>query len=235
MGFPHTWDFWLTSAKTSIQSYMDDWQNYNTMASAAVRLAAAIRDMDYPARAHIQSNYTCILPPLAVDAGLGEQCRIGICLTKEYGLAYRLCAVTTDLPLAPDLPVNLGIEDFCNKCTKCADACPPGAISREGMIEINGLRVWKQDVYKCFRYWNSKGVSCTICRRVCPWSKPRTFPHKVVATLGQHIPQLRSFLIWADDIVYGKKSRYYPPPEWLQTEEQKIGLGRRLLYLFDHL
>jgi hypothetical protein len=146
MGFPHTWDFWLTSAKANIQSYMDDWQNYNTMASTAVRLAAAIRDMGYPARAHIQSTYTCILPPLAVDAGLGEQCRIGICLTKEYGLAYRLCAVTTDLPL------NLGIEDFYYKCTKCADACPPGAISREGMIEINGLRVWKQDVYKCFRY-----------------------------------------------------------------------------------
>lgn len=133
--------------------------------------------MGFPARAHIRSNYTCILPPLAVYAGLGEQCRTGICLTKEYGLAYRLYAVTTDLPLAPDLLVNLGIEDFCNKCTKCADACLPGAISREGMIEINGFRVWKQDVYKCFRYWNSKGASCTLCRRVCPWRKARIFPY----------------------------------------------------------
>lgn len=235
MGFPHTWDLWLTGAEASIPGSIDDWQYYNRMADAAVRLAAAIRDMGYPARAQIQSNYNCILPPLAVDAGLGEQCRIGVCLTREYGLAYRLCAVTTDLSLVPDPPANLGIEDFCSKCTKCADACPSGAISKGGKEEINGLRVWKQDVTKCFRYFNAKGVSCTICRRVCPWSKPQTFPHRVVANLARHAPFLQSFFIWADDIVYGKKPRYYPPPAWLQTRERRLSLGKRILYWFDHI
>jgi len=235
MGFPHTWDIWLNNAKIGIAGYMDDCHFYNIMASTAVRLARAIRDMGYPARAEIQSNYSCLLPPLAVDAGLGEQCRIGICLSKEYGPAFRLCAVTTDLPLVSDPPVNFGIEDFCNKCAKCADVCPSGAISKEGKIEVSGLSVWKKDVYNCFRYWNAKGVSCTICRRACPWTKPRTFSHRVVAKLAQNVPFLRSTLIRADDVVYGKEPRYYPPPEWLQDAEQEMTFWKRSLYLFDHL
>jgi len=234
MAFPHNWDIWLTGAITSIPGCMDDWNYYNNMANTAIRLAAAIRDMGYPARAQIQSNYNCVLPPLAVDAGLGEQCRISICLTKEYGLAYRLCAVTTDLPLIPDPPSNLGIEDFCNKCTKCADVCPSGAISREGMTEINGVRMWKQDVLQCFRYWNTKGVSCTICRRACPWSKPPTLMHRITSSLAENVPLIRSALIKADDIVYGKKPRYHPPPKWLQTEEKNMSFKQKLLYWFDH-
>ena len=234
MGFPQTWDFWLTGAKTDIPGYMDEWQFYHIMGNAAVRLAAAIRDMGYPARAQIQSNYTCILPPLAVDAGLGEQCLIGLCLTKEYGLAYRLCAVTTDLPLVPDPPAKLGIEDFCNRCNKCVEACPSGALSKKEKIIVNGRTVWKQDVAQCFKYWNAKGVSCTICRRACPWSKPRTLPHRLVSNLAQHVSPIRPVLIWADDVVYGKKPRYYPAPKWLQDKEQKLSFGKRFLYWFDH-
>jgi len=234
MVFPYEWDLWMLTAKTSPAEFWLEWEYYNLMAYAGVRLATAIRDMGYPARAHIQSNYGCILPPMAIDAGLGEQCRIGITLIKDYGLAFRLCAVTTDLPLVADPPTNLGIEDFCNKCTKCADACPAGAISKGDKREINGMRRWKQEVYNCFRYWNSQGLSCSQCRRACPWSKPRTFPHRTVASLAQHVPSIRSFLIHADDIIYGKEPRQYPPLAWLQGEEQKMSLGKRLLYLFDH-
>jgi reductive dehalogenase len=235
MGFPHTWDLWLTNAKAGISGYMDDWHFYNLMASTAVRLATAIRDMGYPAQAEIQSNYSCLMPPLAVDAGLGEQCRIGVCLSKEYGPAFRLCAVTTDLPLVPDQTTNLGIEDFCNKCTKCADACPAGVISKGDKIEFNGQMVWKQDVYKCFRYWNSRGVSCSICRRACPWSKPSTFPHRAVANIAQHLSAVRPLLIRADDVVYGKKPRLYPPPKWMQNDGQEMNIGKRFQYFFDRL
>ncbi len=235
MGFPHTWDLWLTEATAGIPGYMDDWNYYHNMSVTSVRLAAAIRDMGYPARAHIQSNYACLMPPLAVDAGLGEQCLIGICLTKEYGLAYRLNAVTTDLPLIPDPPSRLGIEDFCNKCSKCIDACPSGALSQKDKITVNGRMVWKQDVYKCFRYWNAKGVSCSICRRACPWSKPGTAIHRAISTMGIKLPALRSAMIKADDIIYGKKPRSYPPPAWLQNGEEKMSFGKRLLYRFDHL
>jgi reductive dehalogenase len=235
MGFPQDWDLWLTCAQASIPGHLDEWSHYHKMSDVAIRLASAIRDMGYPARAQIQSNYTCILPPLAVDAGLGEQCLIGLCLTKEYGLAYRLCAVTTDLPLAPDPLSKLGIEDFCNRCNKCVEACPSGALSKKEKIEINGRRVWKQNVSQCFKYWNAKGVSCSICWRACPWSKPRSFPHTLVANLSQSIPLLRPLILKADDIVYGKIPRNYPPPKWMQYKAQQMSLRRRLEYWFDKL
>ncbi|MFC2032826.1 4Fe-4S dicluster domain-containing protein [Chloroflexota bacterium] len=219
MGFPQDWDLWLASGQNGIAATMDTAHYYNLMAAAAVRLAASIRSMGYAARAQISTNYTCVLPPLAVDAGLGEQCLVGICLTRKYGLAYRLCAVTTDLPLVPDSPVNLGIEDFCSKCTKCADACPVGAISSREKIGTNGIRRWKQDLYKCLRYWNAIGASCTLCRRACPWSKPQTLLHKSVANLAIHAPFLRSLLIRADDLFYGKQPKYYSPPDWLRGED----------------
>lgn len=222
MGFAHTWDIWLREGKVDIPGYMDNWHCYHLMSAAAVRLAAAIRDMGYPARASIQSNYTCLMPPLAVDAGLGEQCLIGICLSKEYGLAYRLCAVTTDLPLLPDPPADLGIDNFCIRCRKCVDACPSGALSLREKVEINGRMVWKQDVYRCFRYWSAMGVTCGICRRVCPWSKPRTRIHKGVANLAIHLPAISPILIAADKIIYGKKPRYNPFPAWLLDNNENL-------------
>jgi ferredoxin len=222
MVFPQNWDMWLTLGKPGIPGALDSLHTYNIMRAAAVRLAAAIRDLGYPARAQIQGNYNCLLPPLAVEAGLGEQCRIGICLTKEYGLAFRLCAVTTDLPLAPDPPINLGIEDFCNKCYKCAENCPVKAISFGPKAEVDGIRAWKHDAYKCFEYWNYLGVGCSICRRVCPWTKPRRLLHRSVANLAIHIPTIRRLLVVADNIIYGKVSKYYPPPKWLRNDNHEI-------------
>ena len=89
---------------------------------------------------------------------------------------------------------------------------------------IDRLIIWSQVFFVC----------CGICRRVCPWSKPQTVWHRGVAGLATNIPHMRRFLIWADDVIYGKKSRYYPPPEWLQGEEQKSDLSRRFTYWLGH-
>jgi epoxyqueuosine reductase QueG len=55
-----------------------------------------------------------------VDAGLGEMGRFGYLITKELGPRVRLFAVTTDMPLVADRPVDIGVEDFCSFCKKCA-------------------------------------------------------------------------------------------------------------------
>jgi len=37
---------------------------------------------------------------------------MGYLITKELGPGVRIGAVTTDLPLIPDKPVDIGVEDF---------------------------------------------------------------------------------------------------------------------------
>jgi len=79
-----------------------------------------------------------------VDAGLGEVGRLGYLLTKEFGPRIRLGAVTTDLELIPDKPVDIGVKDFCKICKKCAVCCPSRSIPVEEDPEvINGTLRWK--------------------------------------------------------------------------------------------
>jgi hypothetical protein len=81
-------------------------------------LAAFIANLGYSATANHLCHYELILPAVAVDAGLGELSRMGYLLTKEFGPRIRLSAVTTDMPLAADEPVDLGIQSFCAVCIK---------------------------------------------------------------------------------------------------------------------
>jgi len=189
---------------------------YAASALAAVELGKYIRALGYPARAHHLRNYGVLLVPVAVDAGLGELARCGYVINKELGANFRLACVTTDLPLAVDKPVDLGVQDFCEKCLKCADTCPSQAIPSGEKVEVRGVKRWQVDAEKCLLYWGSQGAACAICQVVCPWSKPPTLFHRSVAEIATRIPQARRFLIKADDLVYGAKYRPAPFPEWLR-------------------
>ena len=76
-------------------------RQYVESARIGIQLAALIRSLGYPARAHIDGNYRVIAPLVAQDAGLGEIGRMGILMTPRLGPRVRLGVVTTDLPLAP--------------------------------------------------------------------------------------------------------------------------------------
>ncbi len=47
------------------------------------------------------------------------------------------------LPMELDVPVDLGMQDFCRKCLKCAENCPAGAIPRGEPMVVRGVRKWK--------------------------------------------------------------------------------------------
>jgi epoxyqueuosine reductase QueG len=79
---------------------------------------------------------------------------------------------------------------------------------------VRGVRKWHIDPVKCLLYWGHLGSACTICQTVCPWSKPPTLPHRIVAQVAFHVPAARRFLVWADDVVYGVRFRPAPPPAW---------------------
>jgi reductive dehalogenase len=166
-------------------------------------------------------NYGVLAVPVAVDAGLGELARCGYVVSKELGANFRLACVTTDLPLALDKPVDLGVQDYCEKCLKCAETCPSRAIPFGDKVEVRGIRRWKIDEVKCLLYWGSQGAACGICQVVCPWSKPRTLFHRVVAEIATRIPWSRRFLTKADDLVYGAKYKPRPYPEWARLGQSR--------------
>jgi reductive dehalogenase len=177
-------------------------------------LAAYIANLGYAATANHSRHYDLLLVPAAVDAGLGEMGRFGYLITKELGPRVRVFAVTTDLPLVADNPVDIGVEDFCSFCKKCAHCCPSSSIPDGDRIEVKGTERWKLNAETCFGYWGKVGTDCNVCMRVCPWSHARTFPHRVVISLVVRNKWARRLFSLMDDLFYGDKPKPGAPPPW---------------------
>jgi reductive dehalogenase len=204
----------MVRAAPHTPSAMESLRKYGDGASVAVQLAAFIANLGYSATANHLSYYEGNLVPMAVDAGLGEVGRIGYLMTREFGARQRLGAVTTDLPLIPDRPVDIGVKDFCDICKKCAVCCPTNSIPDGDRREVNGTLRWKLDAESCFEYWGKVGTECCICMRVCPWSHARTFPHRLIVWLISRNRASRRIFSYMDDIFYGRKPKSKSPPPW---------------------
>ncbi len=190
-------------------------KQYVEAARVAVQLAAAIRALGYPARAHIDGNYRVIAPLVARDAGLGEIGRMTILLTPQQGPRVRLAVVTADLDLITDgYQPDQSVLDFCNICQKCADACPSKSIPHGPPQEIDGVLRWKLNPDTCFRYWNTIGTDCARCMAVCPFSHPDTFSHNLVRWGIARSGSFRRAALWLDDLFYGRKPASAPAPGW---------------------
>ena len=150
---------------------------YSKMAFAIACLAAFIRNLHY--RAIPMGNDTALSVPLAIDAGLGQMGRNGILTTPDYGSCIRLCKVFTDLPLAPDAPVDFGLAEACRTCTRCADACEAGAISTEPEPSFEvacasnnpGILRWAVNAESCYEFWAQNTGACSNCIVACPFTK----------------------------------------------------------------
>ncbi len=175
----------------------------------SIALAKYIRSLGYSARAHISgSNYQIMLPPVAYDAGLGELSRMNYLISKKFGPRIRLGAVSTDLPMSLDKPIKFGVQDFCEKCLKCAYNCPSGAISKNSKQEIRGVEKWQLQIEKCYQYWRIIGTDCGLCMKVCPFSHPNTLIHNMIRYGIKNSVFARTISAWGDDLIYGKKFKY---------------------------
>lgn len=178
---------------------------YVEAAKISIIIADLIRRLGYPARAHIAgSNYEAILPPVAWEAGLGEMGRLGILITSKYGPRARLGLVTTDLPLETDKPRLWGIQDFCEKCEKCAKNCPAQAIPYGKKKEVNGVLRWTINREECYKYWRKVGTDCATCIFVCPYSKPDNLFHNLIRRMGSFSSAFQSLSVSGDDFFYGR-------------------------------
>ncbi len=160
---------------------MESAQQYLESGKIALQVASFIRNLGYEARAHIDGNYEVVCPLVARDAGLGEIGRMGLLMTPKLGPRVRISVVTTDLPLETNEPLNdYSMIDFCEKCKKCADACPSQAISFDKRKEIDGAKRWQINQEACFTLWCQLGTDCGRCISVCPYSHPDNLLHNIV-------------------------------------------------------
>ena len=137
---------------------------------------------------------------VALASGVGELGRNGMIITKKYGARIHLQdAIMTDLPLVPGEPIDIGVEDFCKVCRKCAVTCPTNSISFEGKEVYNGVEKYKIKWLTCYKlrpyvheYWGS----CLTCVAVCPYTKPTTWWRDLGVASLSHCPiPLRPLLV----------------------------------------
>ena len=194
---------------------------YSKLMWITTRLAQFIRGIGYPAESH--GTHGLLNIPLAIDAGLGEQGRLNLLITPEFGPRARICAVTTDLPLIVDKPIDMGVQQFCKECQKCAVHCPSRAIadgerSTEPYNISNnpGYLRWVLDAEKCLIFWlhnRKKWAGCGVCIAVCPWNKKNNWFHNLVKRIAIKLRSADPLLVRLDDAFgYGKR---IPPEKWL--------------------
>jgi len=232
---PHEWDQLYGNP-----TYGTSYDGYSQLRQIAGKLEIFIKHIGFPARSHVPpTSYEIAMPPLAIDAGLGELGRMGVTVTPELGANTRLAAVTTNIPLQEDKPIDIGIAEFCKKCKICAEQCPSNAISFEDEPgEVRGYKRWKINHDKCFTIWNTVGTShprgCRICIAVCPYSRKNNWIHSIAREVDPRDPtglfssgllaMQKNFFEYPEVEDYlpppdGKNASYHDGPEWLRTEE----------------
>lgn len=193
-------------------------REYSHEASVVMQLAAYIRNLGYDAVASM--NDTGLVIPYAVKAGLGEYARNQMVITPEFGPRLRFSKIFTSLPLAHDVAEPKGVKDFCDICTKCADACPVKAlpfgapeVGGSNVSAIKGVRKWTSDAEKCFSFWAKTSTDCAICMRVCPFNRDfDTWPHRLWRKLA--LSRFRKLALWLDR---NRGGRVKPSTWWEKT------------------
>lgn len=146
-------------------------KGYNTASRACKSLANFILGRGHYARAWPGPYASALsMMPAAIAAGVGQLGKHGSLINRTMGSSFRLSAVTTDMPLTADAPIDFGSEDFCLNCQICTNACPPEAIAN-GKQMVRGVEKWYTDFDKCIPYFGET-LACGICLAVCPWSRP---------------------------------------------------------------
>lgn len=233
VGTPMSWDPFYANP-----NYGTSHDAYAKSRIVAYRLVSFIRQLGYAARPHTPgTEYDLLVPPVAIDAGLGEQGRHGVLITPELGSNFRPAVVTTNLPLKPDKPIAFGVKTFCKTCKICAEQCPSGAITFGEMEEVRGYRRWRINVPKCYNFWFSSlgNIGCRICMAVCPYSRKSNWLHKTALKLTANDPTHLSHSVMTGmqkwfypgpnvgdyfiPSMGGKNASYRKPPWWLRTED----------------
>ncbi|MEM7524521.1 MAG: 4Fe-4S double cluster binding domain-containing protein [Pseudomonadota bacterium] len=165
-------------------------------------VAEQIRRLGWSARTHTVTDGEVLQPPLLLLAGLGEVSRIGeVILNPFLGPRLKSGAITTNMPLTHDRPIDFGLQRFCESCNKCARECPSGAITAGPKKMFNGYEIWKSDSQRCtqYRITVENGAMCGRCMKTCPWNLEGLFAERPFRWAAMNMPGAAKTLAALDD------------------------------------
>jgi ferredoxin len=210
---------------------MESSEQYLRSGTLAVKLAVFIRELGYPATAHIDGEYEVICPLVAADAGLGVIGRMGLLMTPRSGPRVRISVVTTSMPLIATYPESRPggkirsaafastTLHFCHLCRKCVDNCPAAAIPDGPRRMAEGAERWRIHSEKCYHYWTLAGTDCGRCISVCPFSHKASLFHRFIRWGIKNNLFFRYLAVNFDDVFYPRKPAAEPLPGWINILE----------------
>lgn len=169
LGVQHDYD--AIAKAPDVSAGLEVVDQYIRAAAAAKTVAGWIRTQGWEAEAVTgpMTGALAMIPP-ALACGFGELGKHGSIINPEFGASFRLSAVLTDAPFASTPQRDHGVDDFCQNCRICQDACPPEALLSKKQT-VRGAEKWYVDFDKCLPFFNQTH-GCAICIAVCPWSRP---------------------------------------------------------------
>jgi reductive dehalogenase len=232
MGSPLSWETLYGSP-----NYSHSLEGYGQIGPYVTEMAEFVKRLGYPARENSpHARYEFIMPPHLVAAGVGEQGRMGIVVTPEFGPNFRPGMVVTNLPLVPDKPIDIGVRQFCMNCKICAEQCPSRSISFDGPKEISGRGYdgWNVNAGTCHNSWQEVPGSggCRICLAVCPYSKPSNWLHKTARSIAlrDHTGVAATSLTWMEKAFYGENT---PEHYIYQDGSREYGVVKEKPWFFE--
>lgn len=108
----------------------------------------------------------------AYRAGLGWYGKNNLLINPRYGSWFVLGELLTNIPFAPDGP----LESNCGSCEMCVKACPTAALISPHSLDtrkcISCLTQSKQNVpVELLDKVSLSVFGCDICQEVCPWNQ----------------------------------------------------------------
>ena len=145
---------------------------YWMVAKIATEMVRWIReDLGWDAVAHHNGGTYIQAVPVLWQCGFGELGKHGSLINQDFGASFRPSFITTNLPVAYDVPMSFGVQDRCTVCQVCSNNCPGDAIPNDFIVDM-GAKRWLTDVAKCYPYSRLRKEYCHLCVDVCPYNVP---------------------------------------------------------------
>ncbi len=173
-------DYVATQTLPSIEAESAHGDAHLQQADMAKALVDFIHSLGYRVQVWGPTWHFGAMIPLFVKAGLGQLGINGQLLSPHFGSRARLQVITTNANIKHDLPVDYGVNKFCELCQVCFMRCPGRAIN-QNKIWYRGVEKSKLDFRRC-RPVMTRYSGCGVCMKVCPiqrYGMPEVMKHYI--------------------------------------------------------